>query len=303
MIHFTMANINSFPQFMRQRIQVTRKAGKERTAEIYSTTLNSFERFLNGKDLLFKEVTQALICRYEDWLRDRDVTRNTIGFYMRALRSVYNQAVDRELTRQRNPFRHVYTGVDKTLKRAVSVSIIRRLKTMDLSREPQLGLARDLFLFSFYTRGMSFVDMAYLRPGDIADGILRYARRKTGVTLCVRWEPCMQEIVARYSADCGEFLLPIITNACKDFRRQYKTCLYRVNRALRRLSDRMGLDRPLTTYVARHSWASIAYGRRVPLSVIAEGMGHDSEKTTRIYLASIGDSRVDKANSMIIRSL
>lgn len=277
--------------------------GKYRTSETYTTTWNSFDSFLAGRDISFKEITPSLIESYESWLLARGVCRNTCSFYMRILRATYNRAVDSGLTRQRNPFRHVYTGVDKTEKRAVSLATLRKLRAMDLSAEPNLGFARDMFMFSFYTRGMSFVDMAFLQKKDLQNGVLRYTRRKTGQTLHIRWESCMQEVLDRYPENKGPYLLPIITRTSSGPRNQYRNALCSVNSGLHVIADRLGLKTRLTTYVARHSWASIAYSKSIPLSVITEGMGHDSERTTRIYLASLNNTKVDRANSSILSLL
>ena len=274
-----------------------------RTAETYEAALRSFQRFLGAPTLAFREITPTLIARYEVYLAGRGLSRNTSSFYMRILRAIYNRAVDAGLVRQRSPFRHVYTGVDKTRKRAVPLSVIRRIKHLDLSGSPSLTLARDLFLFSFYTRGMSFVDMAGLTPGNLNGGYLRYIRRKTGQPISIRWEKCMQEIVDRYPDIATGRLLPIVVRTGVDPRRQYRTALFEVNKGLAEISRLLRLDCPLTTYVARHSWASIAYANEIPLSVISEGMGHGSEKVTRVYLASVNSSAVDKANRRILKML
>ena len=285
--------------FIQLRVSELRDSGKIRTAETYSTTMNSIKRYLNGKDVPLRQITAELVNRYENWLLTSGVSRNTSSFYIRILRSVYNQAADRGFAPSANPFRHVYTGVDKTRKRAVSLDTIRRIKKMYLSYSPALSFARDMFLFSFYTRGMSFVDMAYLRRSDVHKNVLTYARNKTGQTLSIRWEECMQEIVDRYPENPNGFLLPIITRP-GDYRNQYRNVLFKVNSGLKEISQLLNLPVPLTTYVARHSWASIAYSQSVPLSVITEGLGHDSERTTRIYLASVLGDKVDRANQMII---
>ena len=135
---------------------------------------------------------------------------NTISFYMRNLRAIYNRAVERELTVQRYPFKHVYTGVDKTVKRAVPLKVIRRIRDLDLTLSPVLDYARDLFMFSFYTRGMAFVDMAYLKKKDLQNGVLVYRRQKTGQQLFIKWEKPMQEIVGKYDTSATPYLLPII---------------------------------------------------------------------------------------------
>jgi integrase len=273
--------------------------GKVRTSETYTATLKSFMTFRENQDVPLDGITSDLMLLYEAYLKVRDVRMNTISFYMRILRAVYNRAVEKKLTSQNNPFRHVYTGVEKTVKRAIPIKAIKALKELDLSLKPSLNFARDMFLFSFYTRGMSFIDMAYLKKSDLKNGILTYRRRKTGQQLTIKWEKCMEEIISKYSKNETDYLLPIIKKK-ENERRQYDNALHLVNHHLKALSDILQLQRPLTMYVARHSWASAAKAKNVPLSVISEGMGHDSEATTQIYLASLETSVVDKANKMIL---
>ena len=270
-----------------------------RTSETYTSTLNSFMAFRDEQDVPLDGISSDMMLMYEAHLKVKGVRMNTISFYMRNLRAVYNRAVEKGLTPQNNPFRHVYTGVDKTVKRAIPIKAIKALKELDLSMKPSLDFARDMFMFSFYTRGMSFVDMAYLRKTDLQNGILTYRRRKTGQELTIKWEKCMAEIVVKYPENQTDFLLPIIKEEGNE-RRQYDNALHLVNYRLKELSTMLKLQRPLTMYVARHSWASAAKAKNVPLSVISEGMGHDSEATTQIYLASLETSVVDKANKMIL---
>ena len=285
--------------FIHSVIVRLKQLGQLRTSETYTATLKSFMEFREGQDVPLDGINSDLMLLYEAYLKAKGIRMNTISFYMRILRAVYNRAVEKELTPQRNPFRHVYTGVEKTVKRAVSVKVIRALKELDLSTKPSLDFARDMFMFSFYTRGMSFVDMAYLRKSDLKNGLLTYRRRKTGQQLTIRWEKCMEDVVSKYPSNDSAYLLPIIKKQ-GDERRQYDNALHLVNHRLKELSDMLKLRRPLSMYVARHSWASAAKANRVPLSVISEGMGHDSEKTTQIYLASLETSVVDKANKMIL---
>ena len=166
-----------------------------------------------------------------------------------------------------------------------------------------MDVARDIFMFSFYTRGMSFIDMAYLKKRDLQNGVLSYRRKKTGQQLFIKWERPMQEIIDKYNTDGSPYLLPIIRNMNADERQQYKNAAHLVNNKLKKLGEILGLAVPLTSYVARHAWASIAKSKNVPLGIISEAMGHDSEKTTRIYLASLDTSAIDKANNQILKSL
>ena len=285
--------------FMHSVIIQLRQLGKIRTSETYTATLKSFMEFREEQDVPLDGVNSDLMLLYEAHLKAKGVRMNTISFYMRILRAVYNRAVEKELTPQKYPFRHVYTGVDKTVKRAVPVKVIKALKELDLSMKSSLDFARDMFMFSFYTRGMSFVDMAYLKKTDLQNGILTYCRRKTGQRLTVKWEKCMEEIIKKNPSNSSTYLLPIIKEQGNE-RKQYDNALHLVNYRLKELSTMLKLQRPLTMYVARHSWASAAKAKNVPLSVISEGMGHDSEATTQIYLASLETSVVDKANKMIL---
>ena len=308
--------------FMHGVIAQLKQLGKVRTSETYTATLKSFMAFRDEQDVPLDGISSDMMLMYEAHLKARGVRMNTISFYMRNLRAVYNRAVEKGLTQPNNPFRHVYTGVDKTVKRAIPIKAIKALKELDLSMKPSLDFARDMFLFSFYTRGMSFVDIAYLKKTDLQNGILTYRRRKTGQELSIKWEKCMAEIIAKYPENKTDYLLPIIKEegngrnsvshqAClngrvvtdegkANERRQYDNTLHLVNYRLKELSTMLKLQRPLTMYVARHSWASAAKSKNVPLSVISEGMGHDSEATTQIYLASLETSVVDKANKMIL---
>ncbi|MFR9546812.1 MAG: site-specific integrase [Rikenellaceae bacterium] len=209
--------------FMQSTIARLAELRKYRTSETYKTTLNSFMRFRGGEDLLLTDISSDMMLDYEVYLKAEGITNNSISFYMRILRAVYNRAVESELTEQIFPFKKVYTGVDKTVKRALSLKHIKRIKELDLPLQPDLMFARDIFMLSFYLRGMSFIDMAYLRTKDVQNGILSYRRRKTGQQLHVKWEKCMQEILVRYPTFDTEYLLPIIRDKDKDNRVQYLT--------------------------------------------------------------------------------
>ena len=297
------ASDNRFITFSRNLIAQLKRIGKKRIAETYTSTVNSFERFRDGKDILLEEVDSELMMAYETYLASSGICPNSISFYMRNLRAIYNRAVDKELTVQRNPFKRVYTGIDKTVKRAVPLEVIRKIRDLDLSRSPVMDYARDIFMFSFYTRGMSFIDIAFLKKKDLQNGILSYRRHKTNQQLFIKWEKPMQEIVDKYDTSETPYLLPIIKSDGREERKQYLYEGQRINRSLKKIGKQIGLGIPLTTYVARHGWASIAKSKNIPIATISEAMGHDSENTTRIYLASLDTSVVDKANRLILRSL
>lgn len=296
-------NEYSMFNFMESLIIKLKQNGKIRTAETYTSTLNSFKKFRKDEDLMLDCLDSEIMEAYEAWQQQRGVSPNTISFYTRILRAAYNRAVEEEIIENRNPFRRVYTGIDKTIKRALPLQVIKKIKALDLSLIPELDFARDMFMMSFMLRGMSFIDMAYLRKSDLSNGYVTYRRRKTGQMLVIEWTKDMQMLLDKYPENSSDYLLPIIRNKYANERSTYRNVGYNINHNLKRVAEKVGINIPLTLYVARHSWASAAKAKGIPISVISEGMGHDSETTTQIYLASLDTSVVDKANSLILKSL
>lgn len=283
--------------FMEYRIKKMYENNQFKTSSIYNTVLNSFRKFRVGSDLQIDKIDRDLMMRYESYLKSDGICQNTISCYMRVLRAIYNRAVEAGLTIQRYPFKRVYTGIDKTIKRAVSESVIIRLKDLDLSDKAELSMARDLFLFSFYSRGMSFIDMANLRRSNVNNGNLSYKRSKTGQNLVIRIEPCMTEIISKYKhLTFDDYLLPIFTSIKSNYMGQLRNH----NNRLRRISELLDLPKSLSSYVSRHSWATLALRKGISVQVISEGMGHENESTTRIYLASLDQATIDDANARII---
>lgn len=289
--------------FMEGIIAKLKQNRKIRTAETYKSTLNSFKKFRQNEDIMLDCLSSEVIEAYEAWHHNRGVTPNTISFYNRILRAVYNRAVEEDVIEDRNPFRHVYTGVDKTVKRSLPLYVIKKIRGMDLSLNPALDFARDMFMMSFYLRGMSFIDMAYLKKSDLKNGYVTYRRHKTGQQLTIEWTNDMQFVLDKYPENESDYLLPVIKTTGINERCAYRNVGYNINRSLKQISKMLSLNFRLTMYVARHSWASAAKAKGIPLSVISEGMGHDSEATTQIYLASLDTSVVDRANAVILKSL
>ncbi len=287
--------------FMENVIERLRQLNHSGTAKNYSAALGSLKRFRNDEDISMGVIDHILMEDYQAYLASMGVVPNSISFYMRILRAVYNRAVEQELTKDRNPFRTVFTGTEKTLKRAISIGDIKRIRDLDLSLKPGLEFARDLFLFLFFCRGMSFIDAAFLKKTDIQNGILTYRRHKTGQVLHIKIIKPIKELIDRYSSNDSSYLLPIVTRPNCEERKQYETVLRRTNNSLKLIADMIKLPIPLTTYVSRHAWATIAKSKNV--NVISDALGHDSIATTQIYLASIDASVIDRVNELIISDL
>lgn len=295
----------SFTQFAENQIEILKKQTRKRTASNYQTALGSLTCFLKKDTISFNQITEDQIAGYQESLMSEGLNLNTISCYMRTLRSIYNKAVKAGIATQPHPFKNAYTKIGETSKRAISVQQMQKLKSLTLRKGSTKNLARDLFLFCFFTRGMSFVDMAYLQKQQIRNGYIVYKRQKTHQKISIKLEPCMQKIIDRYITDGSEYIFPIITSTHKDKAdTQYrsKECYY--NRLLKELGKMIKTEIPLSFYVARHTWASLAFQNRTALETISKALGHTSQRTTLIYIKSIGEeSAINKANSKLIRSV
>lgn len=295
--------VKGLVSFTRRLIEDMKRISKMATVKRFEVTLNSLLRYTEGREVAWPDLTSTFILGFEEFLMKRGLCRNSSSFYMRNLRAIVNRAAEQDYDVPRNPFKHVYMGVDKTVKRAVSLDAIRMIRDVELTGHPSLDFARKVFMFAFYTRGMSFVDIAFLKKSDLHNGVITYSRRKTRQQLVVRIEPETRKIIDSFGKSDNAFLLPIITGETSNAEQQYANAYFRINRNIQKVGAMLGLDTKLTLYVARHAWASIAQANHVSLSTISKAMGHDSEKTTVIYLQSLDTSSVDKANSDIIRMM
>lgn len=295
---------NSFFKFMERERERLRCQGRFGTAANYLTAKNSFRAFLEGRDLSFGQLSRRLMADYQDWLRRKGISPNTSSCYMRALRAVYNKAVDEGLTRQAYPFKGVYTGVEKTRKRNLGEKILRDMERLR-PVESALRLARDLFLFSFLACGMPFVDMAFLKKEQLREGYLVYRRHKTGKQVVVKLDNRMYDIIQRYERSESPYLFPVVrpeADAAEAYR-QYRRGVCRYNRLLKRLGRLIGCPASLSSYAARHSWASQASANNVGLGVISKALGHTQLRTTQVYINDVNDSAVERANRRIMRKV
>lgn len=292
----------TFFTFIRSMIAKKTAAKRDGTAKTYRDSLASFSSFRNGKDITFDDLNEDIINQYEAWMKDRGLKRNSSSCYLRTFKTLYLKAVELELTEDKDIFRHVFTGFATTTKRAISIDAIKAIRKLNLENNPALAFARDMFMLSLYLQGMAFVDIAYLKKSDIRNGQLQYSRKKSGQTLTISWEKPMQEIVDAYSHLTKDtpYLLPIITKQDGMERKQYEKAEHNVNRNLKKIGEMAGLHIPLTTYVARHSWASTMRDMGNDITVVGKGLGHSDIKTTQIYLSTIDNSTVMKANKRFL---
>ena len=274
---------------------------KASTVRNYMTALNALAQYLGRRSLPLDDIDRQLMQDFEQWLQHHGKCRNTSSAYLRSLKALFNRAVDAGLTAERNPFRRVFTGNAHTVKRGLSRSEFKRLLACDMSNDRQ-RVAIDIFLFSVTVCGMPFVDVAHLRWSQIKDGRLFCRRRKTGECLSVQLEPEAKEILRRYEGRGTDgYVFPVLTQGDDD--KAYHNALSRYNRRLRRWGQKAGLQRHLTSYVARHTWASQANENNIPIAVISQGLTHTNLRTTTNYIASLSTFRLDHSNHQLIRLL
>lgn len=272
---------------------------KEGTAAAYRSTRLSLAKFLNGSDIRMSAIDLRFIRQYEDFLYNSGVTGNTVSYYLRNLRTLYNQAVtDGYHPHGEYPFAKAQTRPAKTVKRALTRKDLQALANLGLEEMPELKFARDLYLFSFYAQGMAFVDIVLLKKSDICNGVLTYSRHKSKQLIRIAVTPQMQELMDKYETE-GEYVFPIISEKSLSEYKQYRLSLGRINRYLKKIAVMIDIAVPLTTYTARHTWATLARDYGAPVSVISAGLGHTSEEMTRIYLKEFDVSQLDKVNSMV----
>lgn len=280
---------------------------RHRTPGAYQSTLKRLITYYGNKNINFTIITnKEFIKGFEEYLLCDGLSRNSVSFYLRMLRSIYHQAVARGLAKFiPGLFKHVFTGVEPTAKRAIKPEAIQDILTAQLEEKPHLADARDIFMLSFCLQGIPFVDLAFLKKTDLKNGLLTYRRKKTGGLITVAVLPQAEEIIRKYAllAKDSPYLLPIIQNPGKDEYRQYQSALGNYNRRLKALAGFLNLSEKLTSYVARHSWATTAYHNGISAAIISQGLGHRTEEITRIYLASFNQNVILDANTTILAAI
>ena len=290
----------SLLHYVDMQIGRKQKQNKYGMAAALRSTRSSLATFSGLKILHLNDLNAPFVRAYEDFLMQRGVCPNTVCYYMRNLKSIFNQAVqDGYLMTTVNPFRFIRVKQTRTVKRALKRDTLRRLSDRDFSQYPHLDMARDLFLFGFYCRGMSFIDILHLKKSDINNDVIGYRRHKTNQWLQIAVTPQLERLMNKYT-NPSQYVFPILKDVPEEEQYHiYRLALERVNRNLKRVAEMCNVAISLTTHMSRHSWATQAKEIGAPIAVISEGLGHTSEKTTRIYLKEFDRSIVDAINEKV----
>lgn len=298
----------SFTGFMHEVMDGLRQEERFATAHIYKYALAAVTDFVGGGEIFFGALTRRWLKRFQEYLDDLQRSYNTISTYVRVLRAVYNRAVDCGLIAgEYRLFAGMKTGVSSERKLAVTAVQMNNLLDKNLRNRlsPDVCEAQDTLALMLLLQGMPYTDLAHLHKGNLNGDLLICRRRKTGTELCVRLLPETMRLIDRYkSSDTDSpYLLNILSGkrSGEAAFREYRDKLRSLNFHLSRLSECCGLEGvKVSSYTARHTWATLAKYCQVPEEVISEGLGHSSLEVTRTYLKSFEGDELDKANRLII---
>lgn len=297
-------------QYFDEVIERLRKGGRLGYAAVFVSTRNYLRKFRGGKDFSFSDITTSFIVRFDEYLSGSGMKPNSVFVPMRTFKTLLNSARKEDLVKEDfNPFKDFsFTKYrrDKPHKRAILREEIRKIEHLELTPGTQLYLARDYFIFIYYCAGINFIDLAYLKKENIRDNRLIYIRRKTKELINVVLLPPAQQILSYYQdqyLNSEGYLFPILNEThasaeSKDYR--IDKVLKQVNKALKTLAEQAGIEINLTTYVARHSFATNMKSSGVSTAIISQALGHESERTTQIYLDSFGNTIMDEAMKSIL---
>lgn len=292
-----------------ERLKETNKIGN---ATVYKDLLRTLKKFRKNKDLYFSDITYNFLISYEENFLKNGVSENSISVYMRTLRSLINKAIKEGFCKEQDyPFKKYKISKlnTKTQKRAISKDEILKIIKYESELGSSVWHSKNYFLFSFYNVGMNFKDMALLKWSTLLNNRILYIRAKTGKHYDIKIQPRTQEILNFYSKDneyTDDYVFPILDpnkhKTPQSIKDRINKINKKVNKDLKKIAEEVGIKAPhsITHYVARHSWASIQKQNGTGTSVISESMGHDSEKTTQIYLQSFVNDILDEANANLI---
>ena len=283
-------------------------AGRTGNARANRDTYNSLKMFNKSKRLKFKDISPAYLNKYEVFLRSRGGTDGGIGVRMRAIRALYNFAIERNLIKPEfYPFKTYKLSKlkGKGVKRALSFENVQKIVALNLNENPRLRDSRNYFVFSFYTRGMNFADMMKLEWVNIQDNKIHYTRSKTKGNFILKILPPVQEILKFYEEHSRgtKFVFPLILKneiTPSQLENRKSKTLKKYNKDLKEIARICDIDKNVSSYVARHSFANCLKQKGVATDIISESMGHQNLAITQAYLKELDSSVLDEASELLL---
>ncbi|MEO6731927.1 MAG: site-specific integrase [Ferruginibacter sp.] len=287
------------------------QSGQIKNSEVYKDTKRNLFHFINTRKLHFSDIDVLFLNSFEEFLKKSGKGENTIYIYLRTLRALINKAIKEDICSEKyyafKNFSLTKYSKIKTEKRAIEKDDIEKIKKLNLKNNKELIDAKNIFLFSFYCRGINFIDIASLKWKDTKGERLSYRRSKTNELFNLSLLKPAQDILDYYHpltyASKESYIFPIFNqnhNTPQALYNRKVKMLRKINADLKEIAALTKLKTELTTYVARHSYATILKKSGISTSIISEAMGHDSEKTTQIYLESFGNNILDEASKAIL---
>jgi len=295
----------SFNSFTMSLIAEMLSINKTGNALVYETAANRILKYVGVKVLYFSHIDYTLLDGFKHSLIKDQVKQNTISNYFRTLRAIYNKAIKAKLIdRASYPFLDVSFKAERTSKRAVDVKDLKFVCNYSISTDSREWHSRNYFFLSFALIGMSFTDLAYLTPTNVYKGRIIYKRRKTHKEYNIKLTPLALRILEVYKGKSSKYLLPILSNSVIEDSTEAKKLIRQwiktTNKWINKLGEKCKVDGNLTTYVARHTWATTAKRLGYSNELIAEAMGHEyGNKITNIYLDTFDQSVIDDLNEKV----
>jgi len=292
-------------EFFTEVIEELKLLGKLGNAKVYDDSYTSLKTFTNKKlDIPFSHIDIEFLKKYEMWMRKKNFKDNSMSLFFRTLRSLYNRAIQAKHAKKDsylfNDFK-VSKFSTKTEKRAIPKDLILQIMDLDLSSESwYVNFSRDMFIFSYLCGGINMTDVGNLKSTNIVGNRLVYIRDKTGKKISIPLSEKASSLIEKYkSQSFTNYLFPFLNdNVHKSLEQKYnrkKKVLRHINYNLRKISEIIGVEITLTTYVARHSYATVLKNSGVNIALIGETLGHSDLKTTQIYLDSFENRQIDEA--------
>ena len=305
---FKLTTVFSYYDEIVERLKMAHKIGN---ANSYRDSKNSLKGFTKSKNLLFSDIDIRFLNQYETYLRGKNLADTSIAAYMRSLRALYNKAINEDIVkRDYYPFNKFKISKFKmqTQKRSITKDDVKKILELDLSKDPKLLEARSYFVFSYLGNGINFNDMAKIRWRAIVNDRVYYTRSKTSNVLNFSLNAVSKEIIEFFKPftfnDEDDYIFTILNKEIHktptQIKDRIKKVLKRTNKLLKEIGEKAGLEIPLTTYVARHTYADTLRKNGTDIQIISQALGHQELATTRIYLRSFANEEIDKANEGLL---